>query len=84
MNEPTDTSIIAEADRLWYAAWTLDDLLGTTNPSEYVADCVRKLWHDGRGNDVAEVSALADRLEARVFELTERGRVATGPKEATG
>jgi len=84
MKAPTCRSIIDEADRMWNATWTLEELLGTTGPSEYVAECVRKMWRDGTATNADALSALADRLEARVFELTPTGTHPARHAEAVG
>ena len=75
-------SILAVAGRLWDAAYLLDELLGNTRPSEYVADQVRAMWRDGRANDVTKVAELADTIEGRVRELT--GEEPTEPIKAVG
>lgn len=56
-------SILEEADRLWEAAWALDAALGDSSATTYAAACVRKL---GKAPEPAAVTALADRLEARL------------------
>ena len=75
-------SLFEVAGRLWDRTYLLDELLGNTRPSEYVADQVRAMWRDGRANDVAKVAELADTIEGRVRELT--GEEPTEPIKAVG
>jgi len=55
--------LYAEADRMWDAAWALDAALGDSSATTFVASRVREF---GDAPDPAAVTALADRLEARV------------------
>jgi len=59
-------SLIDEADRLWDAAWTLDELRGDTAASAWTARKVRALIRDGQADNPAKVGELADVLERRV------------------
>jgi hypothetical protein len=56
-------SILEEADRMWEAAWALDAALGDSSATTFVASRVREF---GDAPDPAAVTALADRLEARL------------------
>jgi hypothetical protein len=63
MRKTNGRGMIAEAGRLWDAAWALDDLLGDNQATNYVASQVREL----NGSSEA-VTVLADNLEGRLHE----------------
>lgn len=67
-------SLIEEADRLWDAAWALDEIRGDTAASAWTAGRVRALIRSGQADDPAKVGELADALERRV--VSERQGVA--------
>ena len=66
MTEPV--SLIEVADRLWDAAWSLDELRGDTAASEWTAGKVRQLMRTGRADDVQAVLPLARALEDRLAQ----------------
>lgn len=61
-------SLTEVADRLWRAAWSLDELRGDTCASEWTASKVRRLMRSGRADDAQAVLPLARALEARLAE----------------
>ncbi len=78
----TYRTLLAEADRMWEAAWTLDALRGDTAASEWTAGKVRELMRASRADDPAAIAALADALEAKLGRESERERVSTGAAPA--
>ncbi len=66
MNEPV--SLTEAADRLWDAAWALDELRGDTAASEWTATKVRGLMRTGRADDPQAVLPLARALEERLAQ----------------
>ena len=63
---PEPVSLLEAADRLWNAAWSLDELRADTAASEWVAGKVRQLMRTGRADDVQAVLPLARALEGRL------------------
>ncbi len=61
-------SLIEAADRLWAAAWELDELRGDTAATEWTAGKVRDLMRSGRADDVEAVLPLARALEERLVQ----------------
>lgn len=61
-------SLTAVADRLWRAAWSLDELRADTAASEWTATKVRALMRAGRADDVQAVLPLARALEERLAQ----------------
>ena len=80
MNEPV--SLAEVADRLWNAAWELDELRGDTAASEWTATKVRELMRAGRADDAQAVLPLACALEGRLAQ--DRAGHATNAAAATG
>ena len=61
-------SLTEVADRLWNAAWSLDELRADTAASEWTARKVRELMRAHRADDVQAVLPLARALEGRLAQ----------------
>lgn len=59
-------SLIDLADRMWNAAWTLDEIRSDTAASEWTARQVRNLMRTGTADDPTEIARLANALERRL------------------
>lgn len=62
----TPPDLMDAADRVWDAAYALDELLGDRRVSEWTAGKIRDLMRAGRADDVGEIEKLADALEKRL------------------
>lgn len=62
----TPPDLMAAADRLWDAAYALDEVRGDTAASEWTAIKVRKLMRLGKADDVPSVLRVAEALEKRL------------------
>ena len=58
--------ILAAADRLWAAAWVLDEVRGDTAASEWAAQQIRDLMRQGRADDPDAVAPIISALEQRL------------------
>ena len=65
---PEPVSLLEAADRLWNAAWSLDELRADTLASEWTATSVRALMRSGRADDAQAVLLLACALEDRLAQ----------------
>lgn len=66
LNETEYASLIQLADRIWDAAWKIDELRGDAQASEWTAFKVRDLWRQGRAHDEGELLPLLRVLEGRL------------------
>lgn len=73
-------SLTQAADRMWAAAYDLDELVGDTRVSEWTARKVRDLIRAGRADDVGEIEKLATALERRL-ERERRGESGSFKRE---
>jgi hypothetical protein len=62
-------SLIEVADRLWAAAYDLDEHRADTRASEWAARRVQELWRSGRADDVRAVELLAITLEDKLGDV---------------
>ncbi len=60
------TTLPDAGDRLWDAAWALDEARGDVEASEWTARKVRELIPAGEANDPRKVTRLAEALERRL------------------
>ena len=60
------SSLLEWADRMWEAAWELDELRGNTDASEWTARKVRDLIRRGRADEPSELAQITHALEERV------------------
>jgi len=58
--------ILAAANRLWEAAWALDELRGDNGVSQWAAQQVRDLMRQGRADDPDAVTPIVSALEQRL------------------
>lgn len=68
MNAQEPVGLIEAADRLWDAAWELDEFRGDQLASEWTATKVRELMRAGRADDAQAVLLLARALEGRLAQ----------------
>lgn len=70
----TPPDLMNAADRVWDAAYALDELLGDRRVSEWTARKIRDLMRADRADDVAEIEKLATALERRLDRERHGGR----------
>lgn len=68
-------SLLTAADRMWDAAWALDEVRGDYAASNWTGRKVRDLMREGEADNPEKIARLADALERRL----ERERTA-GPE----